>query len=194
MSPGISKDRNNERRLGVKDSMRQGQARLGSSLNRLAALLLFFAFPYPGTSQQASRTDSFRFVQEQNIREVVFRYLFDHNASGQQRNALIFCLSLSFDEHVDPSDEFMKRFDSHNPPVRKISDCAEHPFAGVTDKRTGKRALLLRVTTIQWISEVEGEVGGGYYEGPLNASGNTFRVVRSRGQWKVVGDKLNWIS
>jgi hypothetical protein len=122
----------------------------------------------------------------------VFRHLFEHNASGQQKKAGVYCLSLR--EDADPSDEFMKRFAGHNPPVRKLSECSIGPFDGVVDKRTHKVGLKFRVSSITWISATEAEATGGYFEGGLSASGNTYTVKKVHGKWRVTKDKMNWIS
>src|SRR5689334_13010252 len=87
-----------------------------------------------------------RMHDEDDIREAVFRYLFEHNASGQQKKAGVYCLSLG--EDADPSDEFMRRFAGHKPPVRKLSQCTVGPYHGVIDKRTQKVGLKFRVSNI----------------------------------------------
>ncbi len=138
-------------------------------------------------------TDAARLSQEDNIREAVFRYQFDHNASGQQKRATVYCLSVG-EKHTDPSDEFMKRFADHKPPVRKVSACQTDPYKGVIDKRTGTPGLVFRVTGIRWISDNEVEASGGYYEAGLSSSGNTYAGTKQHGTWKVSSDKMNWIS
>jgi hypothetical protein len=160
------------------------------------AALYLFSFPCGASALYQKKTPDkpTQAEKEQNIREAVFRYMFDHNASGQQKRAGVYCLSLSYLDPVDPTDEFMKRFSGHKPPVRKISECILHSFEGVTDKLTGKAGLIFRVTEIRWISADEVEVTGGYYEAGLSASGNTYRVAKQQGKWKVIEDKMNWIS
>ena len=134
-----------------------------------------------------------RLSQEDNIREAVFRYQFNHNASGQQQRAAFYCLAVG-EKRSDPSDEFMKRFADHKPPVRKVSECQIDPSKGVIDKRTGTSGLVFRVTGITWISDSEVEAAGGYYEAGLSSSGNTYTLTKQHGQWKVSKDKMNWIS
>ena len=66
-----------------------------------------------------------RASQEDQIREAVFRYQFQHNQSGIQDQARVYCLtSGSWNEDDDPSDEFMTRFQGHVPPVKKGSQCS----------------------------------------------------------------------
>jgi hypothetical protein len=118
---------------------------------------------------------------------------FRNNASGQQESAGVYCLEVG--EHRDPSDQFMRRFDGYKPPVRKASECSIHGFEGVvTDIRTGKTGLILKVDDIKWLSDTEVEVWGGYYEGNLGASGDSYKVVKQRGKWQVVDHKIHSIS
>jgi hypothetical protein len=134
-------------------------------------------------------------TQEENIREAVFRYMFEHNASGQKKNAGVYCLSLGeYDHEIDPSDDLMKRLEGNRPSVRKISECVVHPYESVADRRTGKQGLIFRVTSIHWNSLREVEVACGYYEGGDSASGNTYTVVQRNGKWEVKTDKMNWIA
>ncbi len=151
-------------------------------------LLLLFTFTALGMASDRTRQ-----IQEDEIRETVFRYQFDHNASGQQKRAKAYFLSIC-DKDRDPSDEFMKRFAGYKPPVRKASACRTNATNGVVDKRTGEQGLLFRVTGIKWISDTEVQVGGGYYEAGLSASGNTYTVKKANRKWKVTADMMHWIS
>ncbi len=143
-------------------------------------------------STAGTQSDATRLREEDDVREAVFRYQFERNSSGQQKRAGVYCLSIG--ENADPSDEFIKRFANHSPPVRKISACTVGPFDGVVDKLTHKLGLVFRVSSIKWISGYEVEATGGYYEAGLSASGNTFTVSKRLGKWKVTKDKMNWIS
>jgi hypothetical protein len=113
-----------------------------------------------------------------NIAEAVYRYQFRHNASYVQQDADAFFLKLLGD---DPPQALMERFEGHEPPVKRGSDF-----------ETGK-GLLFEIETI----EVKGraaEVQGGYYEGFLSSSGNTYYVERSDGGWHVAKRREDWIS
>ncbi len=125
--------------------------------------------------------------EENDIREVVFRYQLEHWKST------VVCLAVGKNP-TDPSDEFMKRFDDHQPRLRKASECSTDGLKGVTEKSTGKHGVVLRVTAIKWISDKKVEVTGGYYQDGLSASGNTYTVIKQKGLWKVAKDKMNWIS
>ena len=52
-----------------------------------------------------------RAAEEDNIREAVYRYQFQHNASALKQNAKAYFLGIEKGKGVaDPSDAFMKRF------------------------------------------------------------------------------------
>ena len=136
--------------------------------------------------------DEGRQSQEDNIRETVFRYQFDHNASGQQKGAKMYYLGVG-KEKADPSDEFMKRFAANKPLVGKAS--AAHFIRGkLLDKKTAERGLAFYVTNIKWISDGEVEVSGGYYESGYSSSEHTYTVKMENGKWRLTKDKMEWIS
>jgi hypothetical protein len=125
----------------------------------------------------------------------VFRYQFQHNASGQRQTAGVYCLSLGgLEASQNPSDELMSRFQSHEPPVKKVSQCTRSPVYGVQDKQTEKQGLIFRIDRISWVDDTEVEVEGGYYESGLSASGDFYRVVRKLGRWRVKEDRMLWIA
>jgi len=133
-----------------------------------------------------------RAAAEDDIREATFRYQFQHNASGLQQKADVYFLSLS-EKDTDPGDEFLKRFVNHKPPVKKVSSSVGR-LGGVRDKDTGGKGLIFRVGGIKWVNETEAEVNGGYYEGGLSASGNTYFLKKQDGKWVVTRDEMHWIS
>jgi hypothetical protein len=153
-----------------------------------AYFFLLFAFTSLGLAADKTR-DS----QTDDIREAVFRWQFDHNASGQQTNAQVYFLEVG-EKGGDPTDEFMKRFADHKPSVRKVSASSASAGKGVLDKKTGEKGLIFRVTSIEWKSDTEVDVSGGYYEAGLSASGNTYTLKKDKGKWKVTNDKMHWIS
>lgn len=114
-----------------------------------------------------------------DIAEATFRYQFQKNASGAQQKAEAYFLSLFA---KDPSPEFLKRFAQHKPPVQKGSEF-----------KVGN-GLAFRVITIKRVSETKVEVSGGYYEGNLSSSGNSYFVEKKDGKWVVTGERMHWIS
>jgi len=153
----------------------------------ITSLLLLFLFTSVGFSADNARKN-----EEDDIREAVFRWQFEHNASGQQQKAEAYFLQVG--EKGDPSDAFMERFAKHKPPVRKGSACTADMAKGVLDKNTGEKGLIFRVTSIDWKSDSEVNVKGGYYEAGLSASANTYTVKKEKGKWRVTNDKMDWIS
>jgi hypothetical protein len=134
------------------------------------------------------------------IREAVFRYQFQHNASGQQQTAKIFFLSViilddstGYRTNSNPSLDILRHFNNNVPPVKSFSECTLS-VNGVFDIKTGESGLLFQIGDIRWISEEQVEVDGGYFEAGLSASGNTYYVERKNGQWIVMRDVMHWIS
>lgn len=151
------------------------------SLLLLTSASLFFA------------ADKGRSREEDDVREAVFRYQFDHNASGLQRSAHAYCLALG-DKGADPSEGFIKRFAHNKPPVRKASACHIASSSALVENHTGRPALLFRIANITRISDTEFRVNGGYYEGNVSSSGNGYTVRNEGGRWSVIEDKTMVIS
>ena len=156
---------------------------------RPTALLLLLLF---SLASLASNSD--RLSQEDDVREAVFRHQFEHNASGQQKTAHAYCLAILVnDKDSDASEQFMKRFAHHKPPVRKWSACHWTPMQ-VIENRTGKPALIFSVSKIEWISDTEVAVGGSYEEANLSASANAYTLKMQDGKWAVTKDQITAIS
>ncbi|HLX95794.1 MAG TPA: hypothetical protein VKU37_08625 [Verrucomicrobiae bacterium] len=154
----------------------------------IAQFFLLFAF-----TSLVLAADRARESQVDDIREAVLRYQFDHNASGQQKTAKVYFIGVG-EKATDPSDDLIKRFADHKPPVRKASASHYVQGKGILDKKTGEQGLAFNVGNIKWISDTEVEVYGGYYEGNLSSSGNTYTVKKESGKWIVTKDKIDWIS
>ena len=157
----------------------------------MRALILLFAFAFAAVAADGKRHE-----QEDAVREAVFRYQFTNNAAHgpatAEKKIEAYYLSIG-EKDADPADAFMNRFAGNKPPVRKVSECSMAKMR-VTDKQTGKRGLIFRVSLIKWISDTEAEVKGGYYEDGLSASGNTYRVKKKGGTWQITKDTMDWIS
>jgi hypothetical protein len=157
-------------------------------MNKLLSILLVFS------SSVCIASPPDKVEQELDIREATFRYQFGNNASGQKTNTKNYCLSIDAgDKKTDPDDAFLKRF-TGSPAVKKLSACDKSGMHGVVDKKTGERGLMFHTGAIKWVSDTEVEVSGGYYEGGLSSSGNTYYLKREAGKWKVIRDVMQWIS
>ena len=127
-----------------------------------------------------------------DVQEAVFRYQFEHNASGRKQSADFYCLGLR--DKQDPPEELMRRFAGHSPKVFPASQCTTDARSGVSHGIMSGEGLVFSITEIKWISDSEVEVSGGYYEGGLSSSGNIYRLKRVAGKWQVHEDTMEWIS
>jgi len=114
-----------------------------------------------------------------DVCEAVFRYQFGHNASGAQQRAKAYFLSVC---GSDPPAEFLRRFERHRPLVKPGSQF-----------KVGA-GLQFRIGSFKWTGETTAEVEGGYYEGNLSSSGNTYKIQKTDAGWKVTGRTMSWIS
>lgn len=136
----------------------------------------------PSSGPGATRQPPPREVSEPDILEAVFRYQFEHNASGIQQNAERYCLTQTGGGKLGA--EFLGRFAGHRPPVVAAEEC---------DRRSG-RNLFFQAKIETWESDSEALVRGGYYEGNLSSSRETFRVVWEDGRWVVRDPRMEVIS
>lgn len=117
----------------------------------------------------------------EDLLEAIFRYQFEHNASGLQQNAAAYCLSLGRDRPVPES--LLGRFANHRPRVHGEPDCP-----------SGEGILTFHVKSVKWLSDDEVEAIGGYHEGNLSSSTESFRAAREAGRWVVKESRLLVIS
>lgn len=123
-----------------------------------------------------------RFAAQDEILEAVFRYQFQHNASALQSKADRYCLTLPQDKN--PGEEFLRRFDGNQPPVVSADEC---------NRKKGSD-LFFRIQNLDWRSDQEVWVRGGYWEGNLSSSLELYQVVRKNGKWTVAGSRMEAIS
>ncbi|MBS0209488.1 MAG: hypothetical protein JSS27_11080 [Planctomycetes bacterium] len=155
-------------------------------MKAISALLLLIA-----SLLVASSAGDVRERELDDIREAVFRLQID---GSDLIKFLKIAYYLRVDEQGnDPTDEFMKRFARHDPPVRKGSECTTGGGQGVRDKRTGAKGVLLDVTTIERVSDTEAHVEGGEYRGYLSGHRCTYTVKKTNGKWAVVKATLDII-
>lgn len=133
-------------------------------------------------------------VNDDDVREAVFRHLFNHNASGQQSAAKVYCLQM--EGQIDPSPELLLRFEGNQPPVKKASLCTARrgQERGPVLDETGAKGLIFRIDTIEHPSPDTATVVGGYFESGLSASGNRYELVKEGDRWVVKQDTMEWIS
>jgi len=131
--------------------------------------------------------------EELEIQQTVLRYQFGHNAAANKYD--IFCIAMSGGEtNSDAPTKLIRDLNDAGHKVVKHSDCNAHMDKGVTERISGKPALILNIGKVKWLAKDEAVVEGGYYEAGLSASGNTYRLKKLSGVWQVIQDQMNWIS
>jgi len=147
--------------------------------------------PVNASGPVASTSCDVECQRETDVLEAVFRHQFERNEAGLGKDAAAYFLEVC---ERDPSPPLLERFASHQPPVKARSQADVSAYEGVTDRASGKKGLLFRVTSVQWLAPDRAQVKGGYFEGGLSASGNTYVVGLSEGRWQVLEQTRDWIS
>lgn len=125
------------------------------------------------------------------VQEAAIRYQFEHNHSGQQQAAKVFCVEMRQGQsRADPDDDMLKRLAGGGRLIRKRSACDVNGESLVVDRQTGVPGLIVSVGTVSWISASEATIEGGYYEASLSASSNLFHLQKVDGKWRVTRDEL----
>jgi hypothetical protein len=137
------------------------------------------------TDKPSSKT-----VAENDIREAVFRYQFDHDATQQKTYTKVYFISI--ENEKDPDDEFLRRFAGNTPMVKKKSQAVgdNKGTGGVIDHETRGSGIIYRITQLKWVNENEVEVEADFHVAMLFAGGCKYRVRRENNQWLIKG----WIS
>lgn len=155
---------------------------LRSSAEALLLLSLLVAATACASTAPPPSSGPGRITAETDIAEAVFRYQFDHNASAIQQKADHYCLS--FPDERPPDAAFLQRFDGNHPQVLSFDEC----------QRKSGHDLFFRVQRFDWRSDTEVWVSGGYWEGNLSSSTDSYRVRLKNGKWVVDGARRETIS
>jgi len=147
-------------------------------------------------------TPARRLEMELDIREAVFRHLFQNNASGSGTNVDYFFLAFGSQHSKkkdprDPPPEFLTRFDGHDPLVEPLSEASfDSTGASPFHRRDGGDGLIFYTGEVQWLNASTVEISGTYYEANLSAGGTTYRVSLQEGVWvvKKAPGAAEWIS
>lgn len=140
---------------------------------------------YPKPLPSARESD------EWDIREAVFRYMFQNNASSGEAFSYYF-IFLGAKGDAPPS--FVSRFRGNVPEVLPASDAASQDNMRVVHKYRSGRGLLFKTNKITWLDQSTVDVDGGFYESQMSLSGDTFRVARRDNRWVVVKDTRRYTS
>lgn len=129
-------------------------------------------------------------LAQRDVLEALFRYQFGHNTAGFNTPETTRCVT--FDQQVLPQ-EFLDRFVDTGLKVRALHGCQwRHDHYVDTD--TGRNALIHYVSHIECPAEDLCTARGGYREGNLSSSENSYRIERKNGVWHVTDERLLWIS
>jgi hypothetical protein len=154
-------------------------------------------------------TESSLVYDDGSIRELVLRDKFHNNGSGwfNYGNYIDTTYKVYFigfyeevdsnyifrGDAIDPTDDFLTRFNGFIKKVKKRSDC-EKVGADFIDKVTKEKGLIFRVGPINWISETEAEVEAGYYAGFAAADCYSYRLYKEKGKWYIYYKTPRWHS
>ncbi|MFL6237835.1 MAG: hypothetical protein ACJ76N_32255 [Thermoanaerobaculia bacterium] len=151
-------------------------------MRKLSIALLLLSLSACAASAPPPPSGPGRLTAETDIAEAVFRYQFEHNASAIQEKADHYCLS--FPNERSPDAAFLQRFQGNHPPVLSADEC----------ERKSGHDLFFRVQRLDWRSDTEVWVSGGYWEGNLSSSKESYRVRLKNGKWVVDGARMEAIS
>ena len=135
------------------------------------------------------RSPADRAIQEDDIRESIFRYRMNY----PHRDGPFF---LNIDGK-DPSDTFMARFANVDRKVKKASQSyfRKDPSSGwLRDRSTDEQGVWFSVGAISWLSLDRVEVRGGMYCGGLCADWGVYRLKKKNGRWAVEDYKVEGVS
>lgn len=130
------------------------------------------------------------------IQAAVLEYQFTHNHSGLKESARVYCVEVMGEDAKasDPAPSVIKQLNARNGRVRAGSSCSVNADSLVVERSSGKQGIIFRIGQLSWESATDAAIEGGYYEGSLSSSGNTYHVKKVNGAWVVTGDELSWIS
>lgn len=187
------------------------------NLMRAFLLCLFlWLIPMDMATCKVPRPSRHRAGAEDAIRKAVFQHwlhldtkLWNHrpvktgkaSEASRDRNFPIKVLFFAVEGH-NPSDNLIRSFANHQPPIKGISesyidpkphDKAERGF-WVRDKKTHQIGLIYAVDRIHWLTHAKAEVDSSFFGGGLFGAGNKSTVTRMAKRWKVEHIEDQWVS
>jgi len=151
---------------------------------RFLALCLGVLFVSPAKSQTPVDMDSRR---TEDVCEAALRYFFAHHAAA---HAKAICISTTAPLPLS----FIDRFADHIPPVVWSVECTSDLWTGIKYMKTKEPAVLIKITSIRWVSGKEAEVKGSSPVGDFVRPPITISVIERNGRWLVKRDKDGGVS
>jgi len=122
------------------------------------------------------------------IEVAAFKALFKENASATKEKATYYFLSLT--DSINKSlPSVLDKLKRNSPEVKDIS-----VFNSMTDQEKSEIDFLSFNISGVIVSGNKASVYCGYYEGNVSSSGNVIELRKRFGKWRVVSNKMMWIS
>lgn len=120
---------------------------------------------------------------DNTVIEAGYRFLFDNNASGLQKNVSAFCVGQGTAGAIDPAPAVLAALGDVRPTVMPASACAADAQAIV--KATKQSAIIFEIRDLQCNTSDRCSFWGGYYEGNLSSSSRHYLAERVNGHWII---------
>lgn len=136
------------------------------------------------TSPQSPRVASIqaRKSEEENIREIVFRYVIGHHNPSHLK---VIFLSV---QGKDPSSALLARFASIAPPIKPFSRAALKNLIYV-ERGTTDQGTLYSIGSINWKSNILTTVESSWMNGRKGGVLYRYTVKQKNGKWQVTSEK-----
>jgi len=92
----------------------------------------------------------------------------------------------------DPDNACLDRLRALVLEVQPLSQCRATARAGVVDRTTGARGVIVQVARLTWVHAAAVDVVGGYYVSHRHAAGLLYRVEHDGQRWTVTTAALLW--
>lgn len=130
--------------------------------------------------------------REDDIREAVLRYMFEHNDSAIQQDAEVYFIAV--ESRTDPSQDLLAKFKGNQPRVKPVSAATHMGYGGVKDRSTGAVGIIFTIREIDWLSNTQVLVTGEYFEESESTGKSQYKVMFEDGHWVVTETEMEWIS
>jgi len=129
-----------------------------------------------------------QYAKQEGVETAALLDLFSKSSAGWRDGT--FCVSI---DGKNPSELFLRRFENHEPRVVRGSACHPLIVGPVTEDRTGRHALIFRISKVYWVDHSQAELEWEADCGLKCGEGGTYRVGWKRGRW-VAECHSSWVS